>query len=360
VVNAYRHPRVSILAWLVENADKCHHSSPLILPILKSKSISFSCRVNNFWLIVSFSFCSKGISQSALPYRRSVPTWLKLSCDDVQEQIYKLAKKGLTPSQIGKHLFNLSELVTVLLCCVSCHSLVYSELVNGQVINRFLSFCYQVSFCETLTVWPKSVSSLATRCCASSRRRDSLPSFPRTCTSWSRRPFPFASILSATARTAMPSSGSFWSSPVFIDWRVTTKPSAFSRPPGSTRVAQPLPSCHKWRDEQGRKKRTTRQQNDVPCLPLELTENTHFPVDLQTQTCSFLYLLSSWMCIHAHTHCLFCLVPCFIWLKVAGAREKTRHVTIFYHTCTRTRCSSMPLRIETKVSSWALQVFFFF
>ena len=43
----------------------------------------------------------KGLSQSALPYRRSVPTWLKLTCDDVKEQIYKLAKKGLTPSQIG-------------------------------------------------------------------------------------------------------------------------------------------------------------------------------------------------------------------------------------------------------------------
>merc|ERR1711928_167896 len=43
----------------------------------------------------------KGISQSALPYRRSVPTWLKLSSDDVTEQIFKLAKKGLTPSQIG-------------------------------------------------------------------------------------------------------------------------------------------------------------------------------------------------------------------------------------------------------------------
>ncbi|ESO13029.1 hypothetical protein HELRODRAFT_62947 [Helobdella robusta] len=43
----------------------------------------------------------KGISQSSLPYRRSVPTWLKLSSDDVKEQIYKLAKKGLTPSQIG-------------------------------------------------------------------------------------------------------------------------------------------------------------------------------------------------------------------------------------------------------------------
>uniref|UniRef100_A0A8C9LIX8 Small ribosomal subunit protein uS15 N-terminal domain-containing protein n=1 Tax=Piliocolobus tephrosceles TaxID=591936 RepID=A0A8C9LIX8_9PRIM len=44
----------------------------------------------------------KGLSQSALPYRRSVPTWLKLTSDDVKEQIYKLAKKGLTPSQVGE------------------------------------------------------------------------------------------------------------------------------------------------------------------------------------------------------------------------------------------------------------------
>jgi len=43
----------------------------------------------------------KGISQSAIPYRRSVPNWQKLSPDDVKDQIYKLAKKGLTPSQIG-------------------------------------------------------------------------------------------------------------------------------------------------------------------------------------------------------------------------------------------------------------------
>lgn len=43
----------------------------------------------------------KGISSSALPYRRSVPTWLKLSSEDVKEQIFKLAKKGLRPSQIG-------------------------------------------------------------------------------------------------------------------------------------------------------------------------------------------------------------------------------------------------------------------
>ncbi|VDO79019.1 unnamed protein product [Soboliphyme baturini] len=43
----------------------------------------------------------KGISQSALPYRRSHATWLKISSDDVKEQIFKLAKKGLRPSQIG-------------------------------------------------------------------------------------------------------------------------------------------------------------------------------------------------------------------------------------------------------------------
>ena len=43
----------------------------------------------------------KGISQSALPYRRSVPTWLKLTSEDVIEQIVRLAKKGLRPSQIG-------------------------------------------------------------------------------------------------------------------------------------------------------------------------------------------------------------------------------------------------------------------
>merc|ERR1712098_42140 len=43
----------------------------------------------------------KGISQSALPYRRSVPTWMKMSSEEVSEQIFKLSKKGLTPSQIG-------------------------------------------------------------------------------------------------------------------------------------------------------------------------------------------------------------------------------------------------------------------
>lgn len=44
----------------------------------------------------------KGISKSALPYRRSVPSWQKMSADEVKEQIFKLARKGLSPSQIGE------------------------------------------------------------------------------------------------------------------------------------------------------------------------------------------------------------------------------------------------------------------
>merc|ERR1719164_298069 len=39
----------------------------------------------------------KGIASSALPWRRRAPAWLKLKPDDIQ----KLAKKGVMPSQIG-------------------------------------------------------------------------------------------------------------------------------------------------------------------------------------------------------------------------------------------------------------------
>ncbi|XP_075102787.1 small ribosomal subunit protein uS15-like isoform X2 [Nicotiana tabacum] len=43
----------------------------------------------------------KGISASALPYKRTPPSWLKISAPDVEDNICKFAKKGLTPSQIG-------------------------------------------------------------------------------------------------------------------------------------------------------------------------------------------------------------------------------------------------------------------
>ena len=43
----------------------------------------------------------KGISRRCLPYKRTAPSWLDVSTDNLVDQICKLAKKGLYPSQIG-------------------------------------------------------------------------------------------------------------------------------------------------------------------------------------------------------------------------------------------------------------------
>lgn len=43
----------------------------------------------------------KGISRSALPYRRTPPSWCKVDAEEVKAEIFKYAKKGMTPSQIG-------------------------------------------------------------------------------------------------------------------------------------------------------------------------------------------------------------------------------------------------------------------
>nr|CAH04328.1 S13e ribosomal protein [Calomera littoralis] len=67
----------------------------------------------------------KGISQSALPYRRSVPTWLKLTADKVKDKIAKMAKKGLTPSQIGVKLRDSEGVAQV-------------RFVNGNKILRIM------------------------------------------------------------------------------------------------------------------------------------------------------------------------------------------------------------------------------
>uniref|UniRef100_A0A8C8ZU13 Small ribosomal subunit protein uS15 n=1 Tax=Prolemur simus TaxID=1328070 RepID=A0A8C8ZU13_PROSS len=68
----------------------------------------------------------QGLSQLALPYRHSVPTWLKLTSGDVKEQIYKLAKKGLTPSQTGVIVRDSQGIAQV-------------HFVTGNKISRILS-----------------------------------------------------------------------------------------------------------------------------------------------------------------------------------------------------------------------------
>ncbi|CAO1613051.1 unnamed protein product [Jaminaea pallidilutea] len=46
----------------------------------------------------------KGIASSALPYKRTPPSWLKTDPQSIVDQILKLSRKGLTPSQIGVQL----------------------------------------------------------------------------------------------------------------------------------------------------------------------------------------------------------------------------------------------------------------
>ena len=42
----------------------------------------------------------KGLSQWALPYHCGILTWLKVTLDDMKEQIYQLTENGLTPSGV--------------------------------------------------------------------------------------------------------------------------------------------------------------------------------------------------------------------------------------------------------------------
>ena len=67
----------------------------------------------------------KGIASSALPYKRTPPSWLKVSAADVETHICKLARKGLPPSQIGVNLRD-------------SHGIAQVKNVTGQKILRLL------------------------------------------------------------------------------------------------------------------------------------------------------------------------------------------------------------------------------
>ena len=49
----------------------------------------------------------KGISKSSLPYKRTPPSWLKTTAPQVEDQVNKLAKRGLTPSQVSVIAFTI-------------------------------------------------------------------------------------------------------------------------------------------------------------------------------------------------------------------------------------------------------------
>ncbi|KAI6648971.1 Ribosomal protein S13 [Oopsacas minuta] len=67
----------------------------------------------------------KGISSSAIPYRRSIPNWLKMPSEEVKDHIYRLAKKGMQPSQIGVILRD-------------CNGIAQVKNITGNKILRIL------------------------------------------------------------------------------------------------------------------------------------------------------------------------------------------------------------------------------
>ena len=55
----------------------------------------------------------KGIARRCLPYCKRVPEWVTMTAENIVELIEKLAKKGMTPSQIGIHLRDLKGIPQV-------------------------------------------------------------------------------------------------------------------------------------------------------------------------------------------------------------------------------------------------------
>ena len=75
----------------------------------------------------------KGISKSSLPYKRTPPSWLKVTPTQVEEHVCKLAKKGLTPSKV---------FINVLVCVSSLCSELFS--IVGLPVSIFC--CYLIYF----------------------------------------------------------------------------------------------------------------------------------------------------------------------------------------------------------------------
>ena len=76
------------------------------------------------------------LASSALPYSRTPPTWLKATPrEDVVEHICKLARKGLTPSQIGVTLRD-------------SHGIPQVRFVTGNKILRILKSSGQSLWCD--------------------------------------------------------------------------------------------------------------------------------------------------------------------------------------------------------------------
>lgn len=99
----------------------------------------------------------KGMSSSALPYKRSAPSWCKTTAQDVIEQISKLARKGMTPSAIGVLLRDQSGVPQVSAClCIHAPPFLSWSLLS--------SLCLVVPSMPSLTHTRPVCSSTAQVC----------------------------------------------------------------------------------------------------------------------------------------------------------------------------------------------------
>jgi hypothetical protein len=126
----------------------------------------------------------KGISGSAQPFKRTAPSWLKTTTPEVTDLICKLAKKGLTPSQIGVILRD-------------SHGVGKVKFVTGSKVLRILK-------ANGTYFHPSPISGRFHHLLHLSIGRDVQlthlhpffvpqvlpPSSPRIFTTWSRRPWP--------------------------------------------------------------------------------------------------------------------------------------------------------------------------
>jgi len=119
--------------------------------LLESKWVACTLPARAFVRRLQHAYCLGSLlstASSALPYRRTPPSWLKTTPEDVVDQIVKLARKGLTPSQIGVTLRD-------------SHGIPQVRFVTGNKILRILKSQGMLLICLLITILIHSYAPLS-------------------------------------------------------------------------------------------------------------------------------------------------------------------------------------------------------
>jgi len=151
----------------------------------------------------------KGISSTVTPFKRRSARWVAHTPRTISDLIVTMAKKGMSPSQIGVIIRDKEAVPSI-------------KLLTGQKIVRLLK---------------KNGTHLLIQ--------DVLPSFPKISTVWSRRLSASADICRSSERTKTPSTDSSISNPEFTDYPdITREPTDFPTSGNTPPKPQLLSSLH--------------------------------------------------------------------------------------------------------------------